>query len=169
MLDLHLQGGWQHGKPEVGFALANVEDILSQAQRSQHVDVCVLARVLRLQILVSGGVWGEVGDALRTAELALGLVFDSSDSSSKPISEDATPGRTEVTPTINPPSENAFEGCMAVHTLIIGVIFYTHVGGAMEASARLARLHAMLDEGVLERFPQGIVEVGGVYLCVLLI
>lgn len=42
-----------------------------------------------------------------------------------------------------------FEKSMALHTLIIGVVFYTYVGRVTDASQRLSHLHALLDAGVL--------------------
>ena len=48
---------------------------------------------------------------------------------------------------------------MAVHVLMMSVVFFTHVGNAEEASPRLSHLHALMDSGVLEKFPDGIVEV----------
>ncbi|KAL0069513.1 hypothetical protein AAF712_003548 [Marasmius tenuissimus] len=60
-----------------------------------------------------------------------------------------------------------FSTSMAVHTLIIGVVFYTYVGRAVDSSTRLSHLHSILDSGVL-KFPaeenyrspaSGIIEV----------
>lgn len=42
-----------------------------------------------------------------------------------------------------------FEKSMALHTLIIGVVFHTYVGRVSDASQRLSYLHALLDAGVL--------------------
>ncbi|KAJ3918552.1 hypothetical protein F5877DRAFT_78902 [Lentinula edodes] len=42
-----------------------------------------------------------------------------------------------------------FERSMALHTLIIGVVFCTYVGRVSDASQRLAHLHALLDAGAL--------------------
>jgi hypothetical protein len=141
----------------------------AQAQQSAHADVCVLARVLRLRMLVSAGLWGEVEDALKIAEDALRLGFPTkthsnhnpnSNSCTDPDSNDTTPTPAGATQPAEPPSEQSgFIGCMMIHTLILGIVFHTHVGGAANASERLARLHAMLDGGVLDKFPQGIVEV----------
>ncbi|KAJ8085250.1 hypothetical protein PM082_004044 [Marasmius tenuissimus] len=60
-----------------------------------------------------------------------------------------------------------FSTSMAIHTLIIGVVFYTYVGRAVDSSTRLSHLHSILDSGVL-KFPaeesyrspaSGIIEV----------
>ncbi|KAJ3750889.1 hypothetical protein DFH05DRAFT_129609 [Lentinula detonsa] len=42
-----------------------------------------------------------------------------------------------------------FERSMALHTLIIGVVFYTYVGRLSNATQRLSHLHALLDAGAL--------------------
>ncbi|KAF5392421.1 hypothetical protein D9757_002307 [Collybiopsis confluens] len=42
-----------------------------------------------------------------------------------------------------------FERSMALHTLIIGVVFYTYVGRVSDATQRLSHLHALLDAGAL--------------------
>ncbi|KAE9409175.1 hypothetical protein BT96DRAFT_970138 [Gymnopus androsaceus JB14] len=41
------------------------------------------------------------------------------------------------------------ERSMALHTLIIGVVFYTYVGRISDATQRLSHLHAVLDAGAL--------------------
>ncbi|KAG7100224.1 hypothetical protein E1B28_001999 [Marasmius oreades] len=59
-----------------------------------------------------------------------------------------------------------FSTSMALHTLIIGVVFYTYAGSAVDSSQRLSHLHALLDSGVL-KFPSaedpcrasGIIEI----------
>ena len=54
--------------------------------------------------------------------------------------------------------ENPFEAAMAVHLLILAVVYYTHAGEAAEVSPRLSHLHALLDSDVLDKFPDGHVE-----------
>ena len=51
---------------------------------------------------------------------------------------------------------------MAVHLLMISVVYYTHVGEAAEVSPRLSHLHALLDSEVLEKFPEGHLEVSAI-------
>ncbi|KAK1228586.1 hypothetical protein PQX77_008364 [Marasmius sp. AFHP31] len=79
-------------------------------------------------------------------------------------------GGPEATTTGTTPHKtfsDPFSTSMAVHTLIIGVVFYTYVGRAVDSSTRLSHLHSILDSGVL-KFPaeesyrslaSGIVEV----------
>ncbi|KAJ3845306.1 hypothetical protein F5878DRAFT_550612 [Lentinula raphanica] len=45
--------------------------------------------------------------------------------------------------------DSHFERSMAMHTLIIGVVFYTYVGRLSNASQRLSHLHTLLDAGAL--------------------
>lgn len=61
--------------------------------------------------------------------------------------------------------EDPFEAAMAVHTLIMSVIYYTYVGVASEAAPRLSHLHALLDSSVLDKFPDGIVQVRISFSC----
>lgn len=53
---------------------------------------------------------------------------------------------------------------MAVHTLMMAVVYFTHIGSHAETSPRLSHLHALLDSGALEKFAEGIVEVCGYML-----
>ena len=94
--------------------------------------------------------WAEVPDALNAAEQALGLSYQPS-TTPKP----RKPGEQEEFISF----EDSFEAAMAVHVLMMSVVFFTHVGNAEEASPRLSHLHALMDSGVLEKFPDGIVEV----------
>ena len=55
--------------------------------------------------------------------------------------------------------ENPCEAAMAVHLLMLSVVYYTHTGEAAEVSPRLSHLHALLDSEVLDKFPDGIIEV----------
>ena len=55
--------------------------------------------------------------------------------------------------------ENPYEACMALHILVIAVIYYTHVGDSAQVVPRLSHLHGMLDAGAWDKFQEGIVEV----------
>ncbi|KAF9812532.1 hypothetical protein IEO21_06171 [Rhodonia placenta] len=48
---------------------------------------------------------------------------------------------------------------MAAHVLIMSVIYFTHIGIAAEGSPRLSHLHALLDSGALDTFPNGTAEI----------
>ncbi len=55
--------------------------------------------------------------------------------------------------------EDPFEASMAVHALIMSIVYYTHLGVAKEASKRLAHLHALLDSDALKLFRTGTIKV----------
>jgi hypothetical protein len=78
-------------------------------------------------------------------------------SSSSRISEQTQP--PPVMEPKNPLFQDPFEAAVALHVVIIGIVYFTHVGAVAEANPRLAHLHAMLDGGALELFPEGIVQV----------
>ncbi|KAJ4485686.1 hypothetical protein J3R30DRAFT_3365295 [Lentinula aciculospora] len=72
--------------------------------------------------------------------------------STKPSNtSDAQPSLTpvsEATPSFKM-FHTYFERSMALHTLLIGVVFYTYVGRVSDATQRLSHLHALLDAGAL--------------------
>lgn len=114
--------------------------------------VTLLAKALRLRILAGAEDWTRAGAALAECEAALGLEYDSS-----------PPARNRQVP-LTPPRaqpvfEEAFEAAMAIQVLLLGVMYWTHVGVAAEAAPRLAHLHAALDGGALDKFKDGTVEV----------
>jgi hypothetical protein len=90
----------------------------------------------------------EVFKASRIAEEALGLSY-----------EPVTAPKPSATETAFLDFENPFECAMALHTLIISIIYYTHTGASADASPRLSHLHALLDAGALTRMPDGVVPV----------
>ncbi|KAJ7249012.1 hypothetical protein C8J57DRAFT_1672222 [Mycena rebaudengoi] len=116
-----------------------------------HAGVALLARVVRLRALVGLGRWGEVGGAggaLAEAEAACGIWLSA--------------------PT-DPPlyASSPFHAAMAVHVLVLGVVWYATtttggggggsaagggankgVGATAAVSARLTLLYALLDAGV---------------------
>ncbi|EGN93559.1 hypothetical protein SERLA73DRAFT_63805, partial [Serpula lacrymans var. lacrymans S7.3] len=124
-------------------ALDAVNALQSVAINNAHPRIVLLTHVLNLRICTAAEMWDRVQLSLSSAEGALGLSYDP-----------AAPG-----PIPQPQHAAALGVSMALHTLMIGVTFYTHVGLALESSPRLSHLHALLDSGALERFPLGIVEV----------
>jgi hypothetical protein len=52
-----------------------------------------------------------------------------------------------------------FEGLAAMHVLLLGIVYYTHVGEAEGASVRLKHLHALLDSGAGAQFADGVAQV----------
>ena len=109
----------------------------------------LLTHVLRLRILVDAAMWDNVEDSLSLAESALGLIYE--DAPPPSSSKEERGGEKENCIVF----ENAFEASMAVHTLILGVVYYTHVGQASKASPRLSHLHGLLDSDILKLFPNG--------------
>jgi hypothetical protein len=125
------------------------------------------------------GIWDKVGEALKATELTLRLFPRDTNANSNTDADANTSTNTNTNPnsnsnntpnipipngsatlTMTPPSElEVFEACMEIHALLLGVTFYTYAGKAEELPVRLARLHALLDARVLDKFPQGIIEV----------
>lgn len=129
----------------------------------KHTQITLLAHVLRLRILVAANMWGEVAGALQRVEAALGLSYQPA-TTPKP----RHPGDPSSSSTgqLQPQSteefiffDNPLEAAMAVHTLMMSVVYFTHIGSAAEAGPRLSHLHALLDSGALDKFPEGAVEV----------
>ncbi|KAI0696886.1 hypothetical protein C8T65DRAFT_615130 [Cerioporus squamosus] len=162
----------QPSAQDVHAALASVQELEDRATAQKHSQVALLARVLRTRILVAASMWTDVGEAIQRAEAALGLSYEaaSTPKARKPLHPSQANGRTETGApgkgTQAPPVEqtfimfeDAFEAAMAVHLLMLSVVYYTHAGEATEVSPRLSHLHALLDSEVLEKFPEGYVEV----------
>jgi hypothetical protein len=151
-------------------ALASVADLESLATAQQHARVALLARIIRLRILVAADAWDDVLKALERIEAALALSYEPASSTPKPPKPSHGQG---VPPTGEAKGEgqtgavkdefimfnDAFDAAMATHYLIMAVLYYTHAGLAAEAAPRLSHLHALLDTGALDMFPEGIVEV----------
>ncbi|KZT73388.1 hypothetical protein DAEQUDRAFT_721986 [Daedalea quercina L-15889] len=138
------------GSQDMHAALSAVDDLASAANSKGHKHMVLLSRVLHLRILVAANMWADVPEALKTAEQALGLSYQAS-ATPKP----RRPGEQDQFISF----EDNFEAAMAVHLLMMSVVFFTHVGNAEEASPRLAHLHALMDSGVLDKFPDGMVEI----------
>ncbi|KAI8980607.1 hypothetical protein BD414DRAFT_464741 [Trametes punicea] len=148
---------------DVHSALAVIQQIEDHAVAQMHKQVALLACVLRTRVLVAAGMWEDVRDAMERAELALGLSYESG---SIPKTRQLPPlqGKAGVQ---QPPAaeqsfimfEDPFEAAMAVHLMMLSIVYYTHSGEAAEVSPRLSHLHALLDSDVLEKFPDGYVEI----------
>lgn len=123
-----------------------------------HTRVTLFARVLRLRILLAVNRWPDVAGAVQRAEAALGLSYEPATTPRPraPNGQDVKPPRQEECFIF---FDDAFEAAMAVHTLIMSVVYFTHVGSAAEVGPRLSHFHALLDSGVLDKFPQGTIEV----------
>ncbi|KAL6307835.1 hypothetical protein BKA93DRAFT_727071 [Sparassis latifolia] len=140
---------------DVYAALAAVRDLEALAGTHGHKPVALLAHVLRLRILIAAEHWEDIPDALERCEAVLGLSYSPAVTprSRKSSEEPQKPEATFIA------FEDPFEAAMVVHILMMAVVFFTHVGNAAEASPRLSHLHALLDSGALDKFPDGTVEI----------
>ncbi|KLO07025.1 hypothetical protein SCHPADRAFT_837227 [Schizopora paradoxa] len=131
--------------PDYNLALSTLDDILNAADRLGDLSIKLLTHILKLRICFDAVLWDDVGPSLTYAEGALGLSYDEIDSGTKE--------KTFVS------FEDPFEASMAVHFLIMAVVYFTHVGDATSASKRLMHLHALLDSDVLKLFPTGTIQI----------
>lgn len=145
---------------DIHAALASVSDMEALSLNQRHKQVTLLAQILRMRILVAASMWGEVSSALERVETSLGLSYEPM-TTPKP----RTSGQNNAQ---DQPKQQAmeeviffddpFEAAVAVHMLVMAVVYFTHIGSAADATPRLSHLHALLDGGALDKFPQGIVE-----------
>ncbi|KAL0577825.1 hypothetical protein V5O48_004153 [Marasmius crinis-equi] len=174
-------------------ALTAIQNMENLAIKSNHPQVELLTRVLRLRLLVSSGQLEQVEEALTSAEEGLGIEYVHGNHTGTPsrrglrLADMNTPQQTvSSTPKskslqdCDSPSTNSTSGpaslnfktfsdpfslSMAIHTLIIGVIFYTYGGRAEDSTSRLSHLHSILDGGALRFTPEqsslasGIIEI----------
>ncbi|KAI9069691.1 hypothetical protein FKP32DRAFT_1586700 [Trametes sanguinea] len=148
---------------DVHAALAITQEMEDRAVSEKHNNVAILARVLRARIFVAAGMWSDVCEALQRAEAALGLSYEPT---STPKPRKPAKGDPQTQTQQPPPApeqfimfENPFEAAMAVHLLMLSIVYYTHSGAAAEVSPRLSHLHALLDSDVLDKFLEGHVEI----------
>ena len=127
-----------------------VDKLRDSSTQRQHSRVTLLSHVLRLRTLISGGLWSDTGLASRTAEDTLGLRYENLPT--------LTPTATTVPPTYID-FEDRFECVMALHTLVLSIVYYAHAGISSESSARLSHLHALLDAKALECLGDGSIKV----------
>lgn len=103
---------------------------------------------MELKELICSGFWAKVEPALLGVEDALQITFDSPASNTPQVASTMPKAKTSIWT------------CLEIHTLIIGVVFYTHVGDAEKAQTRLKRMHDHLDGGALDALgPYGLVDV----------
>jgi len=136
---------------DIHAALTALSQLESESIRMEHRNVTILSHLIRLRLLVSSGLWDQAETALKAAEDSLQLDFPVpvADGSTSPVK------RTEYIMF----EGSAFERAMALHALIIGVVFYTYAGSDASSTARLNHLHALMDNGALKGLEDGIVEV----------
>ncbi|KAI0321192.1 hypothetical protein OF83DRAFT_1161926 [Amylostereum chailletii] len=136
------------------------------ATKNGHAHVALFAHVVRLSTLVSRGLWSLVPAALATAEGALGLFYTVKNDVATPTptptptpSPATADGKAGASPQTFVAFDEPFEALLATHTLVLAVVFLAHAGKAAEVSPRLSHLHALLDAGVLDKFPDGIAQI----------
>ncbi|KAF9040454.1 hypothetical protein BDZ89DRAFT_347994 [Hymenopellis radicata] len=151
-------------------ALSAIQAFVSHAENAQHHGVKLFGLLIRLRLLISSGLWDRVGDALTLAEEALGFDFtDSGKGTDKSIlvpisnapqqtSENSTSSPSKTLPTL-PHFPDKLSEVMAIHILIVGVVFYTYVGNAASTAPRLTQLHMLMDSGSWKDTESGVVEI----------
>jgi hypothetical protein len=145
-------------------ALAAMHALRSLTGDNGHARVILLTYVLLLEILVTTGTWDQVADALAEAETALGLSYVPVVNSR---AKSQTPGQPSTNPSLPSPAQpttfitftDPLESCLAIHTLVLGILWFTHVGQAGEAAPRLSHLRVLLNESAACAVKLGIVEV----------
>ena len=149
-------------------ALRAIQIFSSIGSTNSHESIVLLASVIKLRLLVSRGMWADVEQALNDCEAFLGISFPETSVKEAPSSPSALPEKalqsvnTNIpSPLSKPPKTSpvpqtkykrfapGFEASMAVHTLIIGVVFHTFVGSEKDTAPRLNHLHFLLDSGAL--------------------
>ncbi|KIJ38993.1 hypothetical protein M422DRAFT_258145 [Sphaerobolus stellatus SS14] len=167
---------------DIPSALHSINALVVLSEQWNDPEVALLAKVIKLRALVSSLRWAEVFPLLQTLENELGLIFivnkppkpESSDEL-KPIPTAIaplaprslntptlpTPPTASPTATAKSPERSTLWASLELHILNLGVLAYVHAGRCDEANIRVARLHTVLDSGVLERegIREGVIEV----------
>jgi hypothetical protein len=107
----------------------------------------ILAVIVKLKVLVDNEHWTFVPATLAEAGKLLHI-----ECLQDPTMELTAPGPKKY--------PHPLQGAMAVHALMYGIVYFTHMGHAKESGSILTVLHALLDDGVLHRFPDGALSVG---------
>ncbi|KAK0491786.1 hypothetical protein EDD18DRAFT_540287 [Armillaria luteobubalina] len=163
---------------EMKAPLSAIQVLADLADKNRHSSLKTYALVLKLRALVSLNLWESIDDALREAEEALGIDCTSRqacgemDPGKQVLSSIANTPRSQEGPTVGTPKQpstptpppmpkfgDKSAEIMAIHTLIIGVVFHTFVGNFTRASTRLTLLHMLMDSGLLITSGSGVVEI----------
>ncbi|KAG7446636.1 uncharacterized protein BT62DRAFT_987040 [Guyanagaster necrorhizus] len=155
--------------------LSAIQALADLADKNRHSGVKLYALVLRLRTLVSSNLWESVDNALRSAEEALGIDCPSGEGSTvaekQVLNSISNTPRSQEGPIAGSPKQpstptppmpkfvDKLAEIMAIHTLMIGVVFHTFVGNFARASMRLTLLHMLMDSGVLITSGSGVVEI----------
>lgn len=161
MSSIPLPAAQQLNPQDIRAALSAVQDLESLSLKHKHGRITLLAYVLRLRILVAASMWQDVANVIRLVESVLGLSYEPI---STPKSRPQPHQETQKVPPARDQEEfiffeDGFEAAMAIHALMLSVVYYTHIGAAAEVKPRLSHLHALMDACALEKFPDGTVEV----------
>ena len=143
--------------PDLAGAFAALQMCHNVAESLGDSRVQLLTYVLRLRTLVDAGMWDAVGDSLALAESALGLVYDKLNTVDKGKRKEQSIDEKKKEEFIS--FDDPLESAMAIHVLIMGVVYYTNAGKSREGSSRLSHLHALLDSDALALFPNGVIDV----------
>ena len=142
---------------DIHAALSTIEAMETHALDHKHPHIALFSYVLRLRVLVSANMWSEVPETIRVIETALGLSYEPA--ATPKTRRSSGPGTLPEPEATFIMFESPLEASMAVHLLMMSVAYFTHMGNANEAGPRLTHLHALLDSGVLELFPDGLIQV----------
>ncbi|GJE89523.1 hypothetical protein PsYK624_056250 [Phanerochaete sordida] len=151
---------------DIHAALASVSDMEALSVSQKHKRVTLLASVLRMRILVAASMWDQIPEILQRIEGQLGLSYEplatpkarrpDETSSSSTGQQHGQSGRVEDNFIC---FDDQLDAAMAIHMLMMAIVYFTHIGSAAEASPRLSHLHALLDTGAVDQFAEGTVEV----------
>lgn len=144
-------------------ASQTLQTLRNLAASNKHQDVVVLADVIRLRTLVTGGMWEEVGIGTRDVEKALGMDFTDAATPLESPAPRCPPKDADsvlanaAEPTVG--TVDAVTSALQVHTLIMAITFYTMSGNFKQASIRLLKLHEILDSNALAECSDGFLRV----------
>ncbi|EAU92222.1 hypothetical protein CC1G_10108 [Coprinopsis cinerea okayama7 len=127
-------------------SLGAIQDLHTLGTSRGHADIVKLAAALRVHALLQMGSMDMVQDALGHAQQLLSFPDDKT--------------MTEAAATFAHAPRSKNETAFLVYTLVMGAVYYTHIGDAASTEARTKVLHEMLDGNALSAFgPHGILEV----------
>jgi hypothetical protein len=132
--------------PDYSQAIQQTSVLREFALKQGDQEMVLLANVQELKLLVDAGRWGDVPAALAITGEMLGF---------RCLGRETEGENSEVPPKLEEP----FRVAMAIYALVLGILYYTQVGAARAAASTLACLHTLLDQGALEKFPDGCVTV----------
>jgi hypothetical protein len=132
--------------PDYSQALQQTISLRNFANKQGDHDVSLLADVTQLKILVDCERWDDAQAALKAIGEKLSLACLSG-------------GEMSDNPDLLPKVVYPFKAAMVVYALVLGTLYYTQVGAAKNSACTLTCLHSILDQGALEKFPDGCISV----------